>query len=227
MWDALVLALDPADNAPQFIEIGETGRTGRRITVGLKVAKLDEATLLKTTIMVRNYKRLRRGRHPFAVPAPARLRVRRLVSGGQTGVDRAALDAARECGLGLGGWCPRGRRAEDGRVPDAYPLRETRTADYRERTRRNVLTSDATLVLTRGMPTGGTAYTLGVARRADKPSLVIDLDDPPAFETVRGWLAANHVAALNVAGPRESLQPGIHEQARAFLRRLLAEDDTG
>lgn len=226
MWDALVLALDLADDTPQFIEIGETGRTGRMVTVGLRVARLDEAVLLKTTIMIRNYKRLRRGRHAFAVPASARLRVRRLISGGQTGVDRAALDAARECGLGLGGWCPRGRRAEDGRVPEQYPLRETRTADYRERTRRNVLASDATLVLTRGKPTGGTAYTLGVVRRADKPSLVVDLDDPPAIELVRGWLAANRVEALNVAGPRESLQPGIHAQARAFLRQLLAEDDT-
>lgn len=225
MWDALILALDPAGESPQFIEVGEAGRTGRLLTVGLKVPKLDAAALLKTTVMIRNYKRLRRGRHEFAVPVALRTRVRRVVSGGQTGVDRAALDVGRECGLELGGWCPRDRRAEDGRVPDAYPLRETRTTDYRERTRRNVLASDATLVLARGMPTGGTAYTLAVARRAGRPWLVVDLDDPPAVEVVRGWLAANRVEALNVAGPRESLQPEIYAQARAFLRRLLADDD--
>lgn len=225
VWDALILALDPADDAPQYIEIGEAGPLGRRLTVGLKVPRLDAAALLKTTIMVRNYKRLRRGRHEFAVPASVRARLRRVVSGGQTGVDRAALDAARESGLALGGWCPRGRRAEDGCVPEAYPLKETRTADYRERTRRNVLAADATLVLTRGRPSGGTACALAAARRAHRPCLVVDLDHAPAIETVRGWLAAHRVEVLNVAGPRESRQPGIYAQARAFLLRLLADDE--
>jgi len=225
LWDALVLALDPADASPQFIEIGRSAAAGRLLTVGLKVSTLDDATLLKTTIMIRNYRRLRRGRQEFAVPAPTRSRLRRIVSGGQTGVDRAALDAAREVGLGVGGWCPRGRRAEDGRVPDDYPLEETRTADYRERTRRNVLVADATLVLTRGAPAGGTAYTLGVARRAARPCLVVDLQAPPAIESVRAWLAANRVGTLNVAGPRESRHPGIHARARSFLRRLLDHDE--
>lgn len=223
IWDALILALDPTDDSAQYIEIGEAGTHGRLLTVGLRLPRLDAAALLKTVIMIRNYKRLRRGRHEFVPGSSAR--VRRVISGGQTGVDRAALDVARERGLGLGGWCPRGRRAEDGRVPDTYPLTETRTADYRERTRRNVLAADGTLVLTRGAPSGGTAYTLGVARRTGKPWLVVDLEAPPAIASVRAWLAAHRVATLNVAGPRESLQPGIHAQAAAYLRRLLAEDE--
>lgn len=230
VWDALILALDPADDSPQFIEVGEAGANGRAVTVGLKVPELDAATFIKITVMLRNYnyKRLHRGRHEFAVPAATRLRVKRVLSGGQTGVDRAALDAARACGLGLSGWCPRGRRAEDGRIPDDYPLVETRTADYRERTRRNVLASDATLVLTRGDPTGGTAYTLAIARRARKPYLLVDLDQAPIVEQVRVWLAAQRVESLNVAGPRESMQPGIYAQARAFLQRLLeAEHENG
>lgn len=176
-WDALIRALDPTDDSPQYIEIGEAGPHGRRLEVGLKLSRIDAPALRKIVIMIRNYKRLRRGRHEFVPGSSAR--VRRVISGGQTGVDRAALDVARERGLALGGWCPRGRRAEDGRIPDTYPLTETRTADYRERTRRNVLAADATLVLTRGAPSGGTAYTLAVARRAGKPALVADLDAPP------------------------------------------------
>src|SRR5512132_1315628 len=94
-----------------------------------------------------------------------RLRLVRIVSGGQTGVDRAALDAAMAFGLACGGWVPRGRRAEDGAVPPRYPMRETRGYTYAERTRRNVRDSDGTLILTRGRPTGGTALTgrLGAA----------------------------------------------------------------
>src|SRR5512135_124388 len=103
--------------------------------------------------------------------------VARIVSGGQTGVDRAALDAARQLGLECGGWCPRGRRAEDGKVASGYPLRETPSEDYAQRTEWNVRDSDATLVLTHGRPAGGTALTIAVARRLGKPLLVLDLDE--------------------------------------------------
>jgi hypothetical protein len=153
--------------------------------------------------------------------------VRRVVSGGQTGVDRAALDAAAELGVESGGWCPRGRRAEDGAIPAAYPLEETPSAAYPERTSWNVRDSDATLILTRGRPRGGTALTVSLARRAGKPVLVVDLGRSPDAEEVRAWLRGNRVGVLNVAGPRESEAPGIHDEAAALLRGVLGEADGG
>ena len=149
----------------------------------------------------------------------------RIVSGGQTGVDRAALDAALEQVLPCGGWCPRGRRAEDGAIPERYPLRETAETDYAMRTRRNVEDSDATLILHRGVLSGGTALTERLANRLGKPCLLVDLDVEPDTGTVRDWLRSHGVRVLNVAGPRESHGPGIHDQALAFLRRLLKELD--
>ncbi len=146
--------------------------------------------------------------------------VARVVSGGQTGVDRAALDAAIALGIPCGGWCPRGRRAEGAPIPDLYPLRETPTAAYPERTAWNVRDSDGTLVLTRGAPKGGTALTVALARRAGKPVLVVDLSrDAP--EEAASWLERERIGTLNVAGPRESEAPGVHDDALAFLRRLL------
>lgn len=152
--------------------------------------------------------------------ARGRAGVERIVSGGQTGVDRAALDAAIALGIPCGGWCPRGRRAEGGPIPDAYPLRDTPTAAYPERTAWNVRDSDGTLVLTHGVPTGGTALTVRLARRAGKPVLVADPgQDPPG--TVAAWLLREGIRTLNVAGPRESEAPGIHDRAVSFLCGVL------
>ncbi|MEA2063566.1 MAG: putative molybdenum carrier protein, partial [Gemmatimonadota bacterium] len=100
----------------------------------------------------------------------------RIVSGGQTGVDRAALDVSLSASFACGGWCPRGRRAEDGAIPIRYPLRETESPAYEVRTRCNVRDSDGTLVITRGVPSGGTAYTIDAADWIGRPCLVIDLD---------------------------------------------------
>jgi len=102
-----------------------------------------------------------------------------IVSGGQTGVDRAALDAALALGLALGGWCPLGRRAEDGPIPRAYLLQETPTQDYAQRTEWNVRDSDATLILFRGRLTGGSARTAEHAARFERPLLTLDLDLTP------------------------------------------------
>lgn len=148
--------------------------------------------------------------------------VQRVVSGGQTGVDRAALDAAREMGIPCGGWCPRGRRAEDGPIPATYPLRETPSGGYPERTAWNVRDSDGTLVITRGKPRGGTGLTVSLARRAGRPVLVVDLEAGERVSDARAFLAENGIHVLNVAGPRESEAPGIHDQAVAFLRELLS-----
>jgi hypothetical protein len=145
----------------------------------------------------------------------------RIVSGGQTGVDRAALDAARARGIAQGGWCPRGRRAEDGPIPARYPLREHPSPEYAARTERNVVDSDATLVLAIGAPRDGTALTVRLAARHGRPCRVVDLAEPPPPAEVAGWLEANAVRVLNVAGPRESTHPGIHDRAAAYLEQVL------
>ena len=146
----------------------------------------------------------------------------KIVSGGQTGVDRAALDVALELGIPCGGWCPKGRLAEDGAIAPRYPLAETPLADYRQRTAWNVRDSDATLILNLGELAGGTGFTKAEARRLGKPCRVIDLDDGLALEQALEWLAQNTPEILNVAGPRESGRPGIHAAAATLLRRLLA-----
>lgn len=148
--------------------------------------------------------------------------VRCVVSGGQTGVDRAALDVAIRLGIPCGGWCPKGRLAEDGRIPLSYPLKETPTADYAERTLWNVRDSDGTLILTWGEPSGGTALTRAFALKEGKVFLVVDLRDAPRVADVRKWLHSHGTRVLNVAGPRSSTIPGIHDLARDFLETLLS-----
>ena len=146
----------------------------------------------------------------------------RIISGGQTGVDRAALDIAIELGLEHGGWCPQGRRAEDGRIPPHYRLRESAEYDYSSRTRLNVKDADGTLILYRGNLEGGSELTAYFARAMQKPLLLVDLDHPVTEGMIKDWLHQHHIGTLNIAGPRESKQPGIYEQAVDLLRGLLS-----
>ena len=151
----------------------------------------------------------------------------KLISGGQTGVDRAALDVGLALGPPIGGWCPKGRRAEDGVIPARYPLMETPERNYQTRTRRNIEDSDGTLILNLGVLDGGTALTADLARQIGKPCLVVALEagiEPAAF---RDWLAANAIAVLNVAGPRESQRPGVYAAAVRCLEGLLREESPG
>ncbi len=150
--------------------------------------------------------------------------ISKIISGGQTGVDRAALDVAMELGIPCGGWCPQGRRAEDGPIPAQYPLEESSSPAYPVRTQLNVEDSDGTLVLAWGFAAGGTALTLKLARRLKKPYLLIDLSQPADPHSVLSWAELNDVRVLNVAGPREGEAPGIYERAAGFLREVLKEE---
>jgi hypothetical protein len=149
------------------------------------------------------------------------MKLKKIISGGQTGVDRAALDAAISLAIAHGGWCPRGRLAEDGRIPDHYLLEETDSPDYPVRTERNVLDSDATLILYRLQLSGGTLLTLRLAEEHEKPYLAVDLHSPLSFAEIRRWLEAHGVQLLNVAGPRESQSAGIGEASRTFILKLF------
>ncbi len=144
--------------------------------------------------------------------------VAKIVSGGQTGVDRAALDVAIRRGIDHGGYCPRGRRAEDGVIPARYALVELESDDYAERTERNVIESDATLVIRRDEPSAGTDVTIALAYTHRRPLLVCDPRDD--VDAARSFLHAHRV--VNVAGPRESEAPGIGEAARSFLENAIA-----
>jgi hypothetical protein len=147
--------------------------------------------------------------------------IQTIVSGGQTGVDRAALDVALELGIPCRGWCPKGRRAEDGTIDPRYPLTETATTAYEERTERNVLDSDGTLVLRGEQLSSGTEFTIELATRHAKPCLVIKLFSQPDAALVLRWAEEHGVCVVNVAGPRASQVPGIYERAIAFLREIL------
>ena len=147
--------------------------------------------------------------------------VEKIISGGQTGADRAGLDAAMELGLPVGGACPKGRKAEDGPIPVCYPLTELSSSSYAVRTERNVTDSDGTLILNIGTLSGGTAKTIEYARRHGKPHLVVQLDCAATPDAVLAWLEQNRIKTLNIAGPRESKHHGIQRQAQVFLRQLF------
>ena len=136
-------------------------------------------------------------------------------------MDRAALDVATELGIPCGGWCPQGRRAEDGRIPGSYPLQEASSPDYPVRTRLNVEDSDGTLILTRGSPKGGTALTLKLAKQLRKPFLMVDLARHANPKEIHSWIKKNCIRTLNVAGPREGESRGIHREAARFLHDLM------
>ena len=155
----------------------------------------------------------------------------KIISGGQTGVDRAGLVAAMSWSLAVGGWVPKGRLAEDGVVPENfYGLRECE-GGYRERTRANVTEANATLILADKFPlSGGTAYTADFAAEVGKPFKIVDLGMGDAEVQIREWMlslesvdgSSREAIVLNVAGPRESVSPGIFKKARNVLHKVFA-----
>jgi hypothetical protein len=132
------------------------------------------------------------------------------------------LDFAINRGLGSGGWCPKGRLAEDGIIPAKYPLSESDSAEYHVRTYLNVESSDATLILFTGSMDEGSRLTGDIARKLGKPLLLIDLHKESGHGSAREWLSKGHYQTLNIAGPRESHSPGIYQQGLSFLEKLFA-----
>ncbi|HEB78311.1 MAG TPA: hypothetical protein ENI90_07280 [Methylothermaceae bacterium] len=153
----------------------------------------------------------------------------KIVSGGQTGVDRAALDTALELGLPCGGWCPAGRMAEDGPIPCRYPVRELAGAGYRQRTRANVADSDATLIIYFEELEGGTAATLHDCLELGKPFKLIDgaeIAPRQGARAVDRFLRRHGIGVLNVAGPRASKSPRAYRYARELLTAVLSGQRT-
>ena len=148
--------------------------------------------------------------------------LQKVVSGGQTGVDRAGLDAAIAARIPIGGWCPRGRLAEDGPIPSRYPLLETPASEYSQRTEWNVRDSDGTLILYRDILFGGTAFTKRLADQYGRTCLCRKLDHESLLLEAASWVKRDGVLVLNIAGPRESSHPGIYREAFSLLTRLFA-----
>ena len=148
-----------------------------------------------------------------------------IISGGQTGVDRGALDGALELGARCGGWCPEGRAAEDGPIPARYPMKELAGGGYPERTRKNVEDSDGTLILHFGPLSAGTLFTLQICEELLRPVCLIDGNDTgpvDAAAKARDFITKNDIRCLNVAGPRASHRAQAHDYSRDVIRRLLA-----
>lgn len=151
--------------------------------------------------------------------------LQKIISGGQTGVDRGALDAALTAGFPCGGWCPEGRQAEDGPIPARYPVTELPSAGYLTRTRQNVVDSDGTLVIHFTELTGGTLRTVRFCVQLFKPVLLIDgsvLDLDAAARKAAAFVLEQGIRTLNVAGPRESGHAGARAYAEQVISLLVA-----
>jgi hypothetical protein len=149
--------------------------------------------------------------------------IKRIVSGGQTGVDRAALDVAIKLGISHGGWVPRGRLTESGPLPQKYHLKETSSSQYSVRTKKNVVETDGTLILSHGALTGGTEYTRKMAIRHGRPCLHIDLFQTAAFHAataINQWIRQKNIEILNVAGARASEDPAIYTDTLNILESV-------
>lgn len=145
-----------------------------------------------------------------------------IISGGQTGVDRAALDFAMEHNIMHGGFCPTGRIAEDEKIPDHYSLIEIPESTYSYRTKLNIFQSDGTLIVFSKEIMGGTLYTFKVCLEAETPVFLVDINiDNKNIKPINKWLKEYKVNIINIAGSRESECPGIFNHTKYLLNRLL------
>jgi hypothetical protein len=150
--------------------------------------------------------------------------IKKIISGGQTGADRAALDVALKLSIPHGGWIPKGRKAEDGTLPEIYRLKEMPTDSYPARTEQNVIDSDGTLIIARGKLTGGTDYTRQMTLKHRKQLLGIDLNLTGHFDAaslIVSWIKLQRVQVLNVAGPRASKDPRIYSDVLRILEQVI------
>lgn len=160
----------------------------------------------------------------------------KIISGGQTGVDRAALDVAIDLDIQYGGWCPKGRLDENGTIPSKYKnleeLNGTFSNDkenYDTRTKKNIQNSDGTLIILPSLSLltrikDGTFLTIEEASSSKKPYLIVDISaGAEAINLCTNWMRENDIITLNIAGPRESNCPGIYSLSREFLRNLISE----
>ena len=146
--------------------------------------------------------------------------IKKIISGGQTGADQAALDAAIKLGIPHGGWIPKGRLTEKGPLPAKYKLTEMPDASYASRTEQNVLDSDGTLIISHGKLTEGSDYTRKMALKYNRPWLHINLNETPAFKAanlIQSWIKENAIEILNVAGPRESKDNSIYQDVSKLI----------
>ncbi len=169
------------------------------------------------------------------------MKISKIVSGGQTGADRGGLDAAIELGIPHGGWCPKGRKSEDGVIPDKYYQKEMTSSDYLKRTEQNVIDSDATIIFTYGQPTGGSKKTVDYCEKHNKLYRCFDLsamNDTESASRILGFLENQHGgmlimpidklpkipdnAVINIAGSRESKAQGIQERVKSVLVLALS-----
>ena len=149
--------------------------------------------------------------------------IKRIVSGGQTGVDRASLDVAIKLGIDHGGWIPRGRLTESGALPQKYHLTETSSSQYSVRTEKNVVAAEGTLIISHGPLTGGSGYTREMAVKHGRPWLHMDLNQMAAFHAataINNWILQKEIEILNVAGPRASEDPGIYQDTLNILESV-------
>ena len=151
----------------------------------------------------------------------------KIISGGQTGADRAALDAAIKLGLPYGGWLPKGRKTENGPLPAQYNLKELDSENYRTRTEQNVIDGDGTLIVSFGPLAGGSALTESLSIKHDRPCLtlnlaLISLDE--AIDAIEKWIQRYSITTMNVAGPRASGEPRIYDAVYELLLQINWKD---
>lgn len=150
--------------------------------------------------------------------------ITKIISGGQTGADRAALDVAIEFSIPHGGWIPKGRKTEAGPLSEKYQLKEMPSTDYPQRTEQNVIDSDGTLIISHGDLTGGSEYTRQMAEKHNKVWIHVDASKvsvDAAVEVIRAWISGNKIKVLNVAGPRASKDPKIYGTVKRVLSAAL------